>query len=401
MREEILHKLEERIRELTALHSTARILQDITRPVAEVIRDVVLLLPPAWQFPEITTARICFEQLEARSPHFRETPWRQSSTFMTLEGRRGQIDVYYLQERPLQDEGPFLKEERDLIDSLAEMLRSYFQQLLTHEALKLARDNLELLVRERTAQLQMQIFEYRKAEKRIENYQKQLRQLAAELSLAEARERRDIAGELHEQIGQSLAFMKLGLSQLRGNGEFSGLEPQLTEISCLLDQTIRYTRNLTAEISAPILYELGLEAGLEWITDRFRKKHGLEILMKRGGPIGRSAEDVEVTLFKSVQELLTNVVKHSGADHVVVTADAGERFICVEVADNGRGFNIGILDSSSAENEHFGLFNIKERLSYLGGTAEVFSEPGKGTRIRLWTPRTIRGRTNETPSDAG
>ena len=130
-----LRQLQERVKELTALHGAARILQDQAKPTQDVMAEMAALLPPAWQYPEIAVARIRFDGREATTAGFRETGWRQIASFRVRGGQAGEIEVCYLEPRPTADEGPFLKEERDLIESLAEMLRFYFQHLLADEEL--------------------------------------------------------------------------------------------------------------------------------------------------------------------------------------------------------------------------------------------------------------------------
>jgi signal transduction histidine kinase len=398
MRDEILHKLTERVKELTALHGAARILQQETKSASEIAGEIVILLPPAWQYPEITCARIRFMEIEAVTSNFKETPWKQAASFCTHSGYEGTIEVFYTKESPEENEGPFLKEERDLIESLAEMLRSYFERFLSDKALKAAHDSLEQEVIVRTADLQKanealqtQVSEYRIAQNKIDAYQIQLRQLASELSLTEARERRAIAADLHDHIGQALAFVKMNISVFRGNAIFCGFETNINEITTLLDQTIRYIRDMTFEISPPVLYELGLEAALEWLADKYQNKHGLNIKVSKTGHLGLLPDDLKVTLFKSVQELLTNAVKHSGANEININicGKAGQVEIAVE--DNGHGFDVGILEYGPLQKDKFGLFNIRERLSYLGGNFEIDSLPGKGTKISLITPRKLRG----------
>ena len=259
MTDDLLHKLQERVKELTALHGTARILQDQAKSASVVMHEVAALLPPAWQYPEVAAARIRFERLEARTAGFRETEWRQIAPFVVRGGQSGEIEVCYLERRLPADEGPFLKEERDLIESLAEMLRFYFQHLIADENLLRAHAELERTVAARTAELR--------------ETNASLRRLASELSLAEARERRKIAEDVHDHIGQALAFIKMSVAQFRGNAIFCGFEGKIDEIATLLDQTIQYTRYLTFEISPPVLYELGLEAAIDWLAERFRKKH--------------------------------------------------------------------------------------------------------------------------------
>jgi signal transduction histidine kinase len=397
MTDEILHKLQERVKELTAIHKTARIIQNQSRSIQEVLDEVVMLLPPAWQYPEITAALIEYKNYRAATENFIETEWAQIATLDTSENDLGIIRVCYLEQRPTADEGPFLKEERDLIESLAEMLRSYFLQQSANMALQEAHDRLEDIVAARTQELsqanvalQQQIFDHMNAEKRIESYQRQLRQLTSELSLAEARERRDIASDLHDHIGQGLAFIKMNISQLRGNAIFCGFENVLDEIMGLLDSTIQYTRNLTFEISPPVLYELGLESALEWLAERYSKKHALKIKLNKSGSINGLREDLQITLFKSTQEILTNAVKHSGADKIVIKTSGTENEIRIEISDNGRGFDPVNLNNENPNNDKFGLFNIKERLDYLGGQVKIKSAINEGTQVMLSAPRLVK-----------
>ena len=373
--DDLLHKLEERVKELTALHGTARILQDQTKSASDVLQEIAALMPPAWQYPEVAVARIRFEHLEAKTAYFRETEWRQIASFLVRPGQSGEIEICYLEPRAPADEGPFLKEERDLIESLAEMLRSYFQHLLADKDLLRAHSELEQVVAARTAELR--------------ETNASLRRLASELSLAEARERRKIAEEIHDHIGQALAFTKMGVEQFRGNAIFCGFEDKIDEIATLLDQTIQYTRNLTFEISPPTLYELGLEAAIDGLAERFRKKHGLGVRVETGTDIDPLGTDVVVLLYKSVQELLTNVVKHARAKRSSVRIRRDGDFIRVEVEDDGCGFSAGPLESSGA-GDHFGLFNIRERIQYLGGVMEIRSVPGRGTTVVLLTPYRTR-----------
>jgi len=393
MTEDVLHILRERVKELTALHTTARILQDKTKPAVDVLKEITAILPPAWQYPEIAAARISFQRMQAVSEGFSESAWRQAAVFAARDGEEGAIEIFYLESRPSADEGPFLKEERDLIDSLAEMLRSYFQHKLDDEALQRAHDDLETLVQARTielektnAALQERIAEYRKAEQKIERYQKQLQQLAAELSLAEARERRAIAEDLHDHIGQALALIKMEVVGFRGNAVFCGFEDKIGEINTLLEQTIQYTRSLTFEISPPSLYELGLAAAVDGLAERFRRKHKVAVVLQAGEDIGRIGSKTEVFLFKSIQELLTNIAKHAGARHIRISLRRDGGWVVVRVEDDGCGFDPRILEKEYEKDSKFGLFNIRERFNLLGGSVDIHSSPGNGAAIEIRTP---------------
>jgi len=393
VRDETLHKLGERVKELTALHRTARLLQDNQRPAADVIRDVVGLLPDAWQYPEITVARIRFGPHDVATPNYAETPWVQSVSFTIGGDASGSVEVRYLEQRPEETEGPFLSEERDLIKSLAEMLRSYFQHLLADDALRKAHDNLEQQVRERTAALsdsnealQAQIAEQMRARQQITVYQKQLRKLNSELSLAEARERRAIASDLHDHIGQALAFVRMRISEFRGNAVFCGFEDGIDEILMLLDKTIQYTRSLTFEISPPILYELGLIAAIEWLAEHFESKYGFKVKVVSDGNSVPLREEVQIVLFKCVNELLMNVAKHAQAKRVTVSVTGVKASFRITVADDGKGFDTAMLESASTISNAFGLFSVRERLKCLDGKFEISSVVGKGTTATLEAP---------------
>lgn len=232
-----------------------------------------------------------------------------------------------------------------------------------------------------------------KIEKRIQIYQRQLRRLATELSLTEARERRAIASDLHDHIGQALAYVTQKVSTLRGNTVFSGMEEDFSEILSILNQTIRYTRNLTVEISPPVLYELGLSAAVDWLADRTGHRYGLTVRSSTSGKIQEIPENISVFIFKAVQELITNAVKHARAGQININADWQDNGLEVVVSDNGRGFDTTSLNDGLADTDCFGLFSIRERLSYIGGELRIESTPGKGTRISLFTPYSVLSET--------
>ena len=123
--EQKMHDLGERVKEQQLFYSTASLIQDDSLQITDVMSRVTSLIPPGWQYPEITAARIQYGDLSYQTPNFRETPWVQRSSFITKNGTKGNIEVVYLSEMPTLFEGPFLLEERNLINSLAEMLKTY------------------------------------------------------------------------------------------------------------------------------------------------------------------------------------------------------------------------------------------------------------------------------------
>jgi PAS domain S-box-containing protein len=135
-RRKLAHDLDQRVKDLTALHRAARILHQETLSTAEWLQELVSELPPAWQYPEITEARIRLGDLEVRTPGFALTPWRQCAEFTIADGRRGAIEVVYREERPAEQEGPFSTEERHLIDSAADLLQTAMDRRQAVEALR-------------------------------------------------------------------------------------------------------------------------------------------------------------------------------------------------------------------------------------------------------------------------
>jgi PAS domain S-box-containing protein len=137
-RAKLLHDLGERVKELTVLHRAARVLQNEELTKDEVMRELIALLPAGWQYPEVTAARIRLGDAERATPNFIVTPWMQRTDFKTTDGKLGEVEVAYLEERPAAHEGPFLSEERTMIDSVAEMLRTDINRRHSAEMLRQA-----------------------------------------------------------------------------------------------------------------------------------------------------------------------------------------------------------------------------------------------------------------------
>ena len=230
------------------------------------------------------------------------------------------------------------------------------------------------------------ISDRKKAEEDIRTYQEQLQSLASELSLTEERERRRLGTDLHDHIGQALAISKIKLGVLQKTVTGDKESKSLSEVRELLDQMIRDTRSLTFELSLPVLYELGFEAAVEWFARHVRSQHGLKVdVQKDMLPIPMD-DEIKVLLFRSVRELMLNIVKHAQARNARVTIRRESDDVHIEVEDDGVGIKDLRQGSKLKSNGGFGLFSIRERLHYLGGQVQV--EPGhrKGTRVTLIVP---------------
>ncbi len=228
------------------------------------------------------------------------------------------------------------------------------------------------------------ITERKKAEDKLLAYQKQLRSLAAELSLAEERLRRRIATDIHDNISQNLAISKMKLDSLAESAKDGAMSKSIEEVRELLAQAIESTRSLTFEMSPPVLYELGFEAAVGWLVRQTRQRYGLEMEFIDDGHAKLLDDDVRVLLFQAVRELTVNVVKHAKAHKATVSTRRVRGNIRVTVEDDGVGF--AASESWDYRKGGFGLFSIRERLDQVGGRVDIRSRPGRGTCVTLIAP---------------
>ncbi|BBA69816.1 PAS domain-containing sensor histidine kinase [Geobacter sulfurreducens] len=231
------------------------------------------------------------------------------------------------------------------------------------------------------------ITERTKAENALLSYQEEFRNLAAELSLAEERERRRLSTDLHDLIGQTLAFAKIRAHSLREHVAEDGLT-QWGELTGLLDQSIQEVRSLIFQISPPILYEVGLEAALEWLGENFQDNHRFRVSFSDDGTFKPLREEIKVTLFQVVREVLINAAKHASPDMVQIDIRGLGESVRITVRDDGRGFDVAKAAQKSRDKAGggFGLFNIRQRIERLGGSLAIESSPGAGTMVTVVAP---------------
>ncbi len=236
----------------------------------------------------------------------------------------------------------------------------------------------------------------KQAEAEITTYQEQLQSLASELSLTEERERRQLATDLHDHIGQALAIAKIKLGVLQKSASSEALSNPLSEVRELIEKMIQDTRSLTFELSLPILYELGFEAAVEWFAKYMRAQHGIQVDIQRDRKPLPMDDEIKVLLFKAVRELMMNIVKHAHASQAQVIIQRDGDDIRIEVEDNGVGIDHSKIHPQLGRTGGFGLFSIRERLRYLGGRVEVASDQGQGARITLLVPLQHTKKTKKT-----
>jgi len=227
------------------------------------------------------------------------------------------------------------------------------------------------------------ITERKQAEEKNYEYQRQLKTLIHQLVHAEERQRKQIAGLLHDSLGQSMAFAKLKIDMLAHSTSSTADSDTLGEISRTLNTLIEQARSLSFELGCPTLEKLGLEAALkEWLTEEVGQKYGIETRFEQDERAKPLREDIRILLFRAARELLINVVKHARARKVVVSIKHVENCLEICVKDDGIGFDL----NAKKKSEGFGLLSINERLAFSGGRMDIRSAPGKGTRITLRVP---------------
>jgi len=231
------------------------------------------------------------------------------------------------------------------------------------------------------------VTERKRAEEKIFADQEQLRAMSAELLMVEERERRNIAVELHDSIGQILAFLKIELGELQRSGSSQESIQTVRHIREQVEQAIKQTRTLTFEMSPPELYTLGLEPALSELARRFTEARNLKCFVEQSGQSKSLTNHTNVLLYRSVRELLINAAKHAWAKAVKINLCWSNDKVEITVEDDGTGFNPDDLDRTQVGHPTgFGLFSIRERLIHFGGSLDIQSCKGKGTRITLSVP---------------
>lgn len=232
-------------------------------------------------------------------------------------------------------------------------------------------ESLEAQVQERTAALQQS--------------EAQVRMLAAQLTLAEQAERNRIAQLLHDDLQQRLYGLQMHMTFIRKDVD-SGAQPQLAadaqQVYAMVGDAIAITRQLSIDLSPPVLQDEGLENALRWLVVQMAEVHGLRVTLRAEHAFRISDKDMRVLLFQIVRELLFNVRKHAATDEATVelrSDNTGQLFI--QINDAGQGFDVAA--AAAAHTGGFGLFSVRERLNLFGGHMAIDSAPGHGTRITL------------------
>jgi len=233
------------------------------------------------------------------------------------------------------------------------------------------------------------IRERKRAEEAIKNSRHRLRMLSAQLLLAQERERKQIANELHDSIGQSLTAIKYGIESV---SEEMDKEPvavnksALLAVLSILQEVTDEVRNIQTNLRPPILDDIGLLPAISWFCREFQKIYSrLRIIRLLEIEESDIPDSLKIVIFRIMQEALNNAAKHSEAECVHFSLRKSENAIEMSVQDDGRGFDLEKVLNTKELSRGFGLETMKERAELSGGRFEIESKKAKGTTIRtLW-----------------
>jgi PAS domain S-box-containing protein len=239
------------------------------------------------------------------------------------------------------------------------------------------------------------ITDRKKQERQLREDRRQLRRLTSELSLAEDRERRRIAANLHDQIGGTLAAAKINLGRLQEAEPTTKARQALGEVRGQIETAIKSIRSLIFDLVPPLLYEVGLEPALEGLADQIQERHGIQRVFEDDGQPKPLGAELKIVLHHAVRELLMNVAKHARASAVHVSICRDGANVRIRVEDDGVGFEPPKSGFRVSRTGGFGLFHVGERLRHLGGRLDVESQPGHGTAVTVVAPLAAASPVND------
>lgn len=371
---ELAHKLGERVKELHCLYSTSQLFEDRNLSTEEILQGIVALIPPAWQYPEVTCARIKLQKKHFKTANFRETAWKQTEPININGKQMGTLEVYYLKEMPVSDEGPFLKEERNLIHVIAE----------------------------RTGL----IVEHKQAEAGLETLYKQEKHLRHMLQI-EMQGRIDFTRNLIHELKTPLTAL-VATSQLLLDEE---KDKKLSKLARYVSEGANNLNIRIDELHDVIKGEIGklkldvkpldlkrLLSDLVEETQALARQHNVEIhLTLIKPPLIVNADAVRVR--QILLNLLNNAFKYAAeGGQVNIKSTVKSSYVTIEVQDKGPGipeedlehlFEPGYLKANSYRSSGglgIGLVFCKMLVELHGGTMRIKSERGSGSSFFFTLP---------------
>jgi len=212
-----------------------------------------------------------------------------------------------------------------------------------------------------------------------------VRALASRVLEIQEAERRRIAHELHDEIGQALTAVQMGLHRLKRANK-DELVAGIDQCTAITARALEQVRGLSINLRPPHLDDLGLEAALTWLVGQDGERTGLRKTFRAECMPDSLPPEASIACFRVAQEALTNVARHADATEVSVVLSCTESELTLSIEDNGRGFDVDDAHARTAEGASMGLLGMEERTTLAGGFLEVHSTPGRGTRVVAHVP---------------
>lgn len=341
-RNRLVRQLGERVKELTTMYAVAHLLQMEEKSTGTLLEEITALLPPTWQYPEIAAARVQLDGMEFKTPNFRSSRWSQQAGFSTTDGRKGTVEVVYLAKCPPAVEGPFLTEERNLIDAVAENLKLYLDR----------------------------------------------KHLESEILEISEREQRRIGQDLHDGLSQRLrgiAYLSHVLAEEMAQKSLPAAR-DARRITQLLGQAILEAHGLARGLFPINLDADGLMTALKELASNIRSIYKIYCRLVCPKAVVIADRSIAINLFRIAQEAIQNAIKHGKATRVVIRLTQKSESVELVVKDNGRG-----LPKHFERRQGMGLKIMDYRASMIGAELQVRRGNGGGT----WLTCTLRSKPDQ------
>jgi PAS domain S-box-containing protein len=217
-------------------------------------------------------------------------------------------------------------------------------------------------------------------------YQERLKRLSVKLSMTEEAQRRELASQLHDRVSQELFVAHLQLAAFSKSLNDPEQKKVLAGIKEQIISVIKETKTLTFDLSPPVLFDLGFTEAVESLAATTEAKHRVKVNTAFRGEMDQIDEGIKVIYYRNIKELIHNAIKHARAQIIEIQIINTEAGLTAEVMDDGNGFDIRNTTAHCDGQESFGLFDIREKISHLGGTLDIWSSPGTGTHVRMTVP---------------
>lgn len=348
--------LKERVKELNCMYGISLLVEQPNITLVDIIQGIADIMRSAWQYPEITCVEIVLKDQRGQTSNLRKTPWRQVSPVMGSREPLGFVAVYYLEEKPEIDEGPFLKEERCLIDAVATRLGRIIERKTALEALC--------------------------------ESEKKLRYLYSQFMADQENERKRIAMELHDDLGQCLMFLKIRVQSLKNNLTTGSntVGNEIEHLLQLVQEILEKVRNLSHGLVPSFLDDLGLRVSIESLAKRFAENTRILIPLNLDDIDCLFSPLTEVFIYRIFQEALTNIKKHSHANQVSIAARKDKESVAFTLEDDGAGCDFDLRAANGSNTTGIGLISIKERVKMLKGDFMLETVRHRGTRLSFSVP---------------